>query len=781
MTPQMKPEAASPGTGGGAGAVLEVARLAAGYGGAPVLDDVSLQVAAGALVVLVGANGAGKSTLLGAIAGVIPCTGAIRLGGRDVTRESVSGRVARGMVLVPEGRRLFGEMTVRENLELGGYLRSRREREQSIAEVLTLFPRLHERLAQPAGTMSGGEQQMLAVARALVSRPQLLMLDEPSLGLAPRMIAELFRLVRRIRDRGTAVLLVEQNVRQALAIADYSYVLERGSIVAQGRGAELLATDLIQRVYLGNLVGDAGAAISAGAAPVAPSFVAARLRPPAGSFTPRVPGDREVEKGAPMFDTSMLVNNKDTGATGAKTFTRKNPMTGEPATRAAAASVADANAAADAAAAAFPAWAALGPSERRGKLLKAADILSSRVEEAIARMMSETGSTAPWAGFNVMFATSLLREAASMTTQVGGEVIPSDKPGCLAFSYRQPVGVVLGIAPWNAPIILGVRAIAMPLACGNTVVLKASETCPATHRLIGEAMRDAGLPDGVVNVVTNAPADAAAIVDALIAHPAVKRVNFTGSTKVGKIVAERAAHHLKPVLLELGGKAPLIVLDDADLDAAVNAAAFGAYANQGQICMSTELAIVDDSLADAFVQKLAAKASSLPAGDPKGHVVLGPMVGPEAADRVEGLIKEAVAAGAKLAAGGTRQGTVLTATVLDRVTPSMRLYGEESFGPVLCVVRVKGVDEAVRVANASEYGLSASVFGRDVLRAFNVAKRVQSGICHVNGPTVQDEGQMPFGGMKGSGYGRFGGKAAIDQFTDLRWITIEDPKQAYPF
>ncbi|HET6147249.1 MAG TPA: aldehyde dehydrogenase [Polyangia bacterium] len=482
-----------------------------------------------------------------------------------------------------------------------------------------------------------------------------------------------------------------------------------------------------------------------------------------------------------MFDTQLLVNNKDTGAAGARTFTRKNPMTGEAATRAAAASVADANAAVDAAAAAFPAWAALGPSERRGKLLKAADILSSRVEEAIARMLSETGSTAPWAGFNVMVAASMLREAGAMTTQVGGEVIPSDKPGCLAFSYRQPVGVVLGIAPWNAPIILGVRAIAMPLACGNTVVLKASESCPATHRLIGEALRDAGMPDGVVNVVTNAPADAAVIVDALIAHPAVKRVNFTGSTKVGRIVAERAAHHLKPVLLELGGKAPLIVLDDADVDAAVNAAAFGAYANQGQICMSTELAIVDDSLADAFVQKLAAKASALPAGDPRGHVVLGSMVGPEAADRVEGLIKEAVAAGAKLVAGGTRQGTVLTATVLDRVTPSMRLYGEESFGPVLCVVRVKGVDEAVRVANASEYGLSASVFGRDVLRAFNVGKRVQSGICHINGPTVHDEAQMPFGGMKGSGYGRFGGKAAIDQFTDLRWITIEDPGQAYPF
>jgi len=482
-----------------------------------------------------------------------------------------------------------------------------------------------------------------------------------------------------------------------------------------------------------------------------------------------------------MFDTPMLINNQEASAVGAKTYTRTNPMSGGPATRAAAASVVDANAAVDAAAAAFPAWAATGPGERRAKLLKAADILSSRTDEAIARMMSETGSTSPWAGFNVALGSNMLREAASMTTQVGGEVIPSDKPGCLAFSYRQPAGVVLGIAPWNAPIILGVRAIAMPLATGNTVVLKASETCPATHRLIGEAMRDAGLPDGVVNVVTNAPEDAAAIVDALISHPAVRRVNFTGSTKVGRIVAEKAARHLKPVLLELGGKAPLIVLDDADLDAAVNAAAFGAYANQGQVCMSTELAIVDESVADAFVQKLAAKASSLPAGDPHGQVVLGSMVGPEAAQRVEGMIKEAIGAGARLAAGGTRQGTVMTATVLDKVTPKMRLYSEESFGPVLCVVRVKGVDEAVRVANASEYGLSAAVFGRDVLRAFEVAKRVQSGICHINGPTVHDEAQMPFGGTKGSGYGRFGGRAAIDEFTELRWITIEDPKQPYPF
>src|SRR4051812_42310772 len=368
-------------------------------------------------------------------------------------------------------------------------------------------------------------------------------------------------------------------------------------------------------------------------------------------------------------------------------FNRISPITGEVASTALAMSPAEAGAVADRAAAAFTGWAQTGPNTRRALLTKAAAALEARKDEFVKAMMGEIGATAGWALFNLMLAAGMLREAASLTTQITGEVIPSDKPGCLAMSLREPAGVVLGIAPWNAPIILGVRAIAVPLACGNTVILKASELCPATHRLIGETLREAGLPAGVVNVVTNAPDDAAAIVEALIAHPAVKRVNFTGSTKVGKVIAEKAAHYLKPVPLELGGKAPLIVLDDADLDAAVNAAAFGAYANQGQICMSTELAIVDESVADAFVTKLAAKASSLPAGDPSGAVVLGSMVSPDAADRVEGLIKEAVGAGAKLVAGGSRNGTILTATVLDQVTPKMRLYGEESFGPVLCVVR----------------------------------------------------------------------------------------------
>jgi acyl-CoA reductase-like NAD-dependent aldehyde dehydrogenase len=482
------------------------------------------------------------------------------------------------------------------------------------------------------------------------------------------------------------------------------------------------------------------------------------------------------------MDAALFINNKDVSATGAKTFERRDPITGEVVTRAAAATVDDARAAADAAAAAFPSWAAVLPSERRALLLKAADLLASRTGDFTDVQMGETGASAPWVGFNVALAANMLREVASFVSQITGETHPSETPGCLALTVRQPVGVVLGIAPWNAPIILATRAIAAPLACGNTVVLKASEASPGTQYLLGRVFRDAGFPAGVVNVVSNAPADAGKVVEALIAHKAVRRVNFTGSTHVGRIIAETAARHLKPVLLELGGKAPLLVLDDADLDEAVNATAFGAFMYQGQICMSTERVVVDRKIADTFVQKLGKKAETLPAGNPRtSNVVLGPLISREAAAKVDALVKDAVAKGAKLVAGGQVDGPVMAATVLDHVTRDMRIYHEESFGPVAPIIRVGTVDEAVSVANDTEYGLSAAVFGRDINRALAVARRIDSGMCHINGPTVQDEAHIAFGGVKASGYGRFNGRAAINEFTELRWITIETEPHHYPF
>lgn len=424
-------------------------------------------------------------------------------------------------------------------------------------------------------------------------------------------------------------------------------------------------------------------------------------------------------------------------------------------------------AAADAASAAFPTWSAFGPNARRSLLNRAAAELEARADAFVEGMGTELRASEPWARFNVKLGAEMVREAAAITTQIGGEVIPSDKPGLLSLALREPVGVVLGIAPWNAPVILGCRAIATPLACGNTVVLKASERCPRTHGLIVEAFAAAGLPEGAVNLVTNEVAQAGEVVGALIDHPAVRRINFTGSTAVGRIVARRAAEQLKPVLLELGGKAPLIVLEDADLDEAVKAAAFGAFMNAGQICMSTERIIVVESVADEFAKRFGEKAASMP------MPAVGDQVDDAAQENVRALIDDAIARGARDVAPGP-------ATVLDGITPAMRLYGDESFGPVVGIIRVIDEEEAIRVANDSEYGLSAAVFTRDSARGLRVARRIRSGICHVNGPTVQDEPQMPFGGVGASGYGRFGGKAGIEAFTELRWITIASEPGHYP-
>lgn len=462
-------------------------------------------------------------------------------------------------------------------------------------------------------------------------------------------------------------------------------------------------------------------------------------------------------------------------------FERVNPITGTVASSAPAMQASDIPAIANKAAAAFPIWAATGPNARRAVLMKAAAALESKADAFVEAMMAEIGATKGWALFNLGLAASIVREAAALTTQISGEVIPSDKPGCLAMALREPVGVILGIAPWNAPIILGVRAIAVPLACGNAVILKASETCPRTHEIIVEAFAEAGFPEGVVNVVTNAPADAGDVVGALIDAPAVKRINFTGSTAVGRIIAKRAAEHLKPCLLELGGKAPLIVLEDADLDEAVKAAAFGAFMNQGQICMSTERIIVVEAVADAFAAKFAAKAKSLATGDPReGTTPLGAVVDRKTVDHVNSLINDATAKGATVLSGGTADTVLMPATVVDGVTSAMNLYRDESFGPIVAMIRAKDEADAIRLANDSDYGLSASVFTKDTARGLGVARQIKSGICHVNGPTVHDEAQMPFGGVGASGYGRFGGKAGIDSFTELRWITIETQPGHFP-
>jgi acyl-CoA reductase-like NAD-dependent aldehyde dehydrogenase len=432
----------------------------------------------------------------------------------------------------------------------------------------------------------------------------------------------------------------------------------------------------------------------------------------------------------------------------------------------------------DVAEAAFPAWAATKPAARRAILTRAADLLADRAGEVVELMTAEVGAVAPWAGFNVMLAADMLREAAAATSQPVGQVLATNAEGVLSTQMRVPKGVVAAISPWNAPVILGVRAVAMPLAMGNTVVLKPSEDAPiACGLLISDVLREAGLPDGVLNVVTNDRADAAAVVEALIGDERVRMVNFTGSTEVGRRIGVLAATHLKPAVLELGGKNALVVLDDAEIGYAVDAAVFGAYMNAGQICMCVDRVIVDRSLADAFTERFAARVRDLKAGDPSAAgTVIGPVINESAARRVADLIRDAVDKGATLVTGTGQieaPGTLIRPTVLTGVTKDMRIYYEEIFGPATVIHPVDGVEEAVALANDSAHGLTAGVVTENLARGLEVAGRLRTGIVHVNDQSIADEPQAPFGGVKNSGYGRFGGQAGAEAFTDTRWVTAQ--------
>ncbi|MGE6740306.1 aldehyde dehydrogenase family protein [Allorhizobium pseudoryzae] len=488
---------------------------------------------------------------------------------------------------------------------------------------------------------------------------------------------------------------------------------------------------------------------------------------------------RDIAPREPVF-TDLLIEGHSIAARSGAVFQRTNPITGEVVTIAAAADIQDVDDACCAAAAAFSAWSATPPHRRAAILRQARTILQARADEIAAIMSLETGGTLDWCHFNVTLAGQILEQAAAVAGEVDRPELPAPLSDTASFVVRQPAGVCLAIAPWNAPIVLGVRSFAFAIAWGNTVVLKTSELCPATQRLLGGIMTESGLPAGVLNILSHAPEAARDIVEALIAHPVVRRINFTGSTRVGRIIAEISARHLKRCLLELSGKAPLVVLADADLDAAADAAVFGAFFNQGQICMSTERIIVEDSVADALLDRMIGRAEKLKAGDPAfAPQPLGALISENAGRRLAGLIDDATRKGARVCLGGKVRGTLMDATIIDGITRDMRLYSEEIFGPVAVVIRVADADEAVTIANDCDYGLSGAVFSQDLARAFDVAMRIETGIMHINGATVTDDPAMPFGGVKGSGYGRIGGLSALDEFTEQRWVTVSTTRHPY--
>jgi len=463
-------------------------------------------------------------------------------------------------------------------------------------------------------------------------------------------------------------------------------------------------------------------------------------------------------------------------------FETLEPFTGGPATRVPSGTREDARKAIVAAAAAFPAWSKTPPAERQRIFLKAADVLESRQDEVVALLARETGCTFGFGMFQLHFVPGLLRQAAALAYAPLGQILPSDT-GAFSMGLRRPVGVVAAIAPWNAALILSARSIAAPLALGNTVVLKPSELSPVAGGLLwGEIFAEAGLPAGVLNIVTHAPGAAGEIGDELIENPHVRRLNFTGSTSTGRKIAEKAGRHLKRVVLELGGYNPLIVLADADVDYAVDATAFGAFLHQGQICMSARKIIVERGIADEFVEKLVAKTESLKTGDPSEHeTIIGPLINEAALELVKSRVDEAVRMGAKVLAGGEAEGTCYRATLLTDVPEDSEFAKSETFGPVAAIEVVDSGEEAVERANATAYGLASGIITRDADRGLALAQQIDAGIVHVNDQPVGDEPQMPFGGVKDSGWGRFGGTAVVDEFTELHWITVQSGSHPFPF
>jgi acyl-CoA reductase-like NAD-dependent aldehyde dehydrogenase len=468
---------------------------------------------------------------------------------------------------------------------------------------------------------------------------------------------------------------------------------------------------------------------------------------------------------------------------GGKTFEDLDPFTGDVVARAPAGNREDARRAVEAALAAFPGWSKTPPAERQRLFLRAADVLESRQEEVVALLARETGASFGFGMFQMHFTPGLLRQAAGAAYAPVGEIIPTDMPGAFAMAYRQPVGVVGAIAPWNAALILSTRSITAPLAFGNTVVLKPSEWSPiAGGLLLGEILAEAGFPDGVLNIVAHAPGEAGPIGDELVEHPAVRRINFTGSTATGRKLAEAAGKHLKRIVLELGGYNPLIVLADADMDYAVDATVFGAFLHQGQICMSARKVIVERPIADEFIERLVAKTASLKVGDPREHdTIIGPLINEQALATVKRRVDDAVGKGARLLVGGEAVGACYQATLLADVPAGSEFARNETFGPVAAIEIVESAEEAVERANATGYGLAAGIITTDNDKGLALAQSIESGIVHVNDQPVHDEPQVPFGGVKDSGWGRFGARAAMEEFTELRWITVQSGTRPFPF
>src|SRR5436190_606622 len=456
-----------------------------------------------------------------------------------------------------------------------------------------------------------------------------------------------------------------------------------------------------------------------------------------------------------------------------------NPANGNPVSKVFMSTPKEMTQAIDAADSAKESWGNTSPAEREIILMRAAEILEAKRGEIVDVLIDEGGSTFGKSQFEVSFTVNMLRASAGEARRIFGHVIPSDVPGLMSFAIRRPLGVIGGISPFNFPLILSTKKICMALAAGNTFVLKPSEEVSLLGLKIAAIFGEAGLPPGVLNVV---PGDGPTLGETMVRDPRVKLISFTGSTAVGRQLAVQCATYGKKITLEMGGKSPLIVLKDADINYAVDTACFGLFIHQGQICMAGSRIIVEAPIYPAFLEKFVAKVKTLQVGDPRDpHTVIGPLIRTSQCGFIDKRIKSSTAAGARVLTGGNFKGNFFEPTVIADVVPGMEVFKDELFGPVASVIKADNPDHALKLANDTHYGLSSAVLTNDLQLAMKFAMGLETVMVHINSSTIHDEPHIPFGGVKDSGFSREGGQWSMEEMTELKWITIQQGQRHYPF